>query len=807
MSETRRESLLRFLVATSLGVAVAWLSYRWRYGGLPPGVWEDVAIAAGLRPPVATFPIAWHAIVGQLFRFLEPSQAVKVLLIGGHCALGVAAFLFYMLLASSLPSALVAVSRVWRGRLLAQLVLILGTVMFACTDPVWEAGQAFGPDIFLLMVILVVVRIFVNSTVRATRIGVMYLNMLLIGALCAETAFGFVLVLASLVVCFVKSRSNPDTIENPIGDPFVCAALMRRMTALAMLGWLAMASANAMYFRKIGGWDMYGWSGLEFVVRYLYHYVETVKAAATPSGWLLVMTVVIVPLIFSIACLGMALDDDKLLTPWQGLLYGAIGIMAFLQASGWRSFWFWTWTGGSAPSVGSGLLRCISAAINAQTATFALCVLAVEIYFRNHTRIAGTRYQDSVDNSRLASEVADSFQQVSRIGRLVMFCVPPIFLYFLLAGRVQPLTRAAVRMLNDGAWLAAEECQGVQYLFTDGSLDAAVEISAMEQGKRLYAVSTMAGNSPRERFLRTRGTEDPEDREMLDRNAVDTLRTWMRLKPARLPDFAFQLGFELWGRGIIPAHFGGLTARMKEFPDGIAESGNRAVHGLMDRVLKLYEKDGKLESISPMLRDRLMYLQWRLARLCRVRADSLEAHGKTEQSLSESLLADELDAHNAIFQRMRQQMEVARPESISLTPREGLKLGLERLNFKMAKTFALRVLASDPYDAPANFVVGMNHFADGQYGRAEIYFKKCLERRPNDPAVLNNLAVSLLRQNKFDEAETNVCRALEVYPGAQEAKRTLESIKKAKTEAKKMPYFPAGTTGGRVGAGMGTRGL
>ena len=90
MSEGRKESLWRFLVAASLGVAVACLSYLLRYGGLPPGVWEDVAIAAGLRPPAATFPIAWHMIVGQLFRFMEPAQAVKALLVGGHCALGVA---------------------------------------------------------------------------------------------------------------------------------------------------------------------------------------------------------------------------------------------------------------------------------------------------------------------------------------------------------------------------------------------------------------------------------------------------------------------------------------------------------------------------------------------------------------------------------------------------------------------------------------------------------------------------------------------------------------------------------------------
>ena len=122
---------------------------------------------------------------------------------------------------------------------------------------------------------------------------------------------------------------------------------------------------------------MNGWNGLEFLMRYMYHYVETVMAAATPSGWLLLVTVVVVPLLFSIMHINAALDDDKFLSPWHGVFYGVIGVVAFLQVSGLRSFWFWTWTGGSAPSVGSGLLRCISAAISAQLITVFPALLCI----------------------------------------------------------------------------------------------------------------------------------------------------------------------------------------------------------------------------------------------------------------------------------------------------------------------------------------------------------------------------------------------------------------------------------------------
>ena len=770
-------------MAALAGVVVALVSWLWRYDCLPPGIWEDVSVATGLRPPEAPFPLVWHMVVGKLFQWVEPARAVRSLLIGGHCALGVASALVYLILWETLPTIVLAAQRVWWGRLVAQLVLFQGVFLFACADPIWEAGQVFGPDIFLLIAILAVVYIFVRNCVRETKIGVMCWDMLLMGMLCAETPFGFVLVFGSIVVCYVKSRNNPDTIENPLGDPFVRAVVMRRMTALAVIGWLAMAAANSFYFMHREGLEVYSWTGFEFVLHYLYHYFEVAKSAATLSGWLLIVVVVCVPLVFSLSCMGTAADDDRFLPSWHWALYVVMGGISFLQVAGWRSFWFWTWTGDSSFSVESGLLRCICSTLSAQTATYALCVFAVETYIRNYFRIAGFKYQDSIEGTRFGAQMALSFRQVSRVGRFIMFFEPLVFLAVLLPWRVQPLTREVVQILNETAWLAAKECADVRYLFTDGALDAAMELSAWEQGRRLYAVSTMAGRSARERYLRMRGTEDPEDRRMLGYNSVDTLRTWMRLKPSRLGDFAFQLGFELWGRGLIPAKLAGVSARLVDYPKGVAEAGIQAVHALMDRILRLYELDEKLESISPFLRDRLSYVQWRLARLCRARADSLESHRKAEESLAESQLSDKLDEKNSVFQKMRQRLEMAAGGSMHLTPREGLKFGLEHANFRMAEMFAHQVLAADPHDVSANFVVAMNYFSKGQYGRAEIYFKKCLERRPNDPAILNNLAVAQLRQDKIDDAEANVRKSLAAFPDAQEAKRTLNTILKKQEEA------------------------
>ena len=73
----------------------------------------------------------------------------------------------------------------------------------------------------------------------------------------------------------------------------------------------------------------------------------------------------------------------------------------------------------------------------------------------------------------------------------------------------------------------------------------------------------------------------------------------------------------------------------------------------------------------------------------------------------------------------------------------------------------------------------MDYFLSHDYARAEPYLKHCLESRPDDPAVLNNLAVVYLRLYRFEDAEKYAQAALKRLPNSPEIKRTLESIRKA----------------------------
>ncbi|MBQ6339149.1 MAG: tetratricopeptide repeat protein [Kiritimatiellae bacterium] len=786
MRLVRKRTLARWTLALLLGGAVAALSWWWRYAWLPPGVWEDVAVAAGLRPPEAPFPLLWHALAGQLFRWLDAARAIRVLLLAGHCALGVAAVFFFLILDALLP-------KVFRGRMqrmgwsrwIVRMLLVQGVLLFVCSDPVWEAGQVFGPTMMHLLLLLLAVLVFLRVAWARGVISGWYWTMAFLGMLGAETPLGILLAIGCLVVCRLRAESNADKWVNPMADPFVRTVTMRRMTLAAAAGWLVVAGGNTAFFCLSDGLEAHDMTGFLYAVSYLFQYAKVLGAAATPAGWMLFVIVVLVPLVLSMIHVGAATDDDKFLPYWYAVFFTMTGLVSFLQLAGWRSFWFWTWTG-EQEAVRSLLMRCLCSLLNAQTAMYALCVLGVEVFFRNYRRIAGIKFQDSVEETALGADTASSFRRFDRWSRFFVRVEPLVLLALVVPYRAQPVSRAIMRTLYDCARQTAAECQDAKYLFTDGTMDTAVELCAREQGRNLLVLSMSSGGSDREQYIRRRGAEDEEDREMLAFSAVDALRTWLRLKSARMDGVALQLGFELWARGKMPPPpVAGLVARPAGFPEGLPESAAKEADALANRMLDIYNEDEELETTSPELRDMFVRIQWRLARMCRVRADKLDADKQTEAAVRESKLADELDKRNAAFKKIRQQLEMLGRSGSRLTPREGLKLGMDRADFRMAEMFARQVLVSDPDDLAANFVMGMYHFGNGQYGRAEVYLRKCLEQRPDEWTILNNLAVAQLRQGLLAEAEENARHAIRSNPDAREAKRTLENILKAKAEEDK----------------------
>ena len=102
----------------------------------------------------------------------------------------------------------------------------------------------------------------------------------------------------------------------------------------------------------------------------------------------------------------------------------------------------------------------------------------------------------------------------------------------------------------------------------------------------------------------------------------------------------------------------------------------------------------------------------------------------------------------------------------------------------MASSYAKDVYAQDENNVAANFALGMGHLSDHRYDLAEKSLKRALKNAPDEPAILNNLAVVLIRLDRFDEAESNAVKALKILPQSREIQETLRRIRELKEEQK-----------------------
>ena len=762
------------------------LSWLWAPSFIPPDIWEDVAVAACLRPPEAAFPLLWHALVSPLFKWFGMARTLQILQIAGSVSLGILALMAGSLFNRLLPGLLRFDMRQFSwSRRVVRFVLLQAVVFFCCADPVWRACRYFSPTTLHLLLTLPAVGLLLRF-LQTGFIPYVYWSASVMGLLAANTPVGIALGLAAGVLSYWKALLSEDMTTNPLANPLVRVVVQRRMTGFFFIGLLVGATANTSYFLAHDGLAALDWSGLMYIVHYLHRYVQITADMATPLGWLFITLVGFVPLIVSLYLLKKSTDEDQFLPYWCGLAFIAIGLLSFSQVAGFRTFWFWTWIK-SAEVVKSGYLLSFCSFLCALSAAYALCVLGVEVYFRNNRRIADQRFQDAAEEP-LGAATLQSFKRIERLTRSALVLEPLVVLLCIIPFRYQPLERRMLDIVGEAVQLTARECRGVERLFTDGALDPAVEISAATDGHPLKALSMLGGGTPREIWLRTRDAADEEDRTVLATGVADALRTWVRDKTNRVHAIAVQLGFELWKREKIPMPIGGgLVARPASATAFDPAAGRQTATNLAERILACYKNDKPATIDDRRLRDAFTFVQWRLSTLCRVRADALDQKGQTLDALAESELADALDDQNETFSRIRNRMDwAAQQRGGRLSPREGLKVGLDHANFSMARVFAQQVLQSDPDDSPANFAMGMNYFVQEQYGRAEVYLKRCLVRRPNEPAVLNNLAVAQMRQGRLDEAETNATRALKSLPTSTDILRTLKSIqdrKRKQTEA------------------------
>ena len=171
--------------------------------------------------------------------------------------------------------------------------------------------------------------------------------------------------------------------------------------------------------------------------------------------------------------------------------------------------------------------------------------------------------------------------------------------------------------------------------------------------------------------------------------------------------------------------------------------------------------------------------------MCMYRGEKDDLTGRAESAIEEAKMAKSLDDKNSIYKKLVETMEKRKAMMLqSLTPREGLQLALVRADFTMGKTYAETIIGVDPDNPDACFALGMYYLKERQLSRAELFLKRCLIRRPREPAVYNNLAMLQIEQGRFDAARANIGKALEIIPGSAAVLDTKKALDEAEKTAK-----------------------
>ena len=751
------------------------------FPGLSPDVWNDAAVAAGLRPPTDIFPGFWRVLASALY--LKGVAAGNGLLLwAGRACAALTAGCAYLFLRSALALLVRGRLRYAVRRFVVQRgAAALGALFFVCADPVWRAGQAFSPAGLLTLLTLVQLVLFAGFLLNG-RLSAALGSMFLVGLLAAETPLGFLLLAGCWGVYLLALRHDALCERMPLLDPVAGPSAKWTLTLAWALGLVAGIAVNCVSFIGMEGLAASGKAGGDMPLMYLLCWWHQIVGAANALGWVLGLGVCALPCVVAAVMLPRAVDEESFMPYHVGAVFFCTGALAFAQVAMLPPLWFWSWTeaaGVNSPYLLQMLMLCASG-----TVVFALTVLGGDACCRNHARLAAQRFAELRDDEAGTASAVPT--RLKRGGLVVFFAAAALLVAGVVPGRALTRTRQMLAIVEDYVREVVEECGPVRWIFTDGSFDARFELEAAARGKTLKALSMMASNAPYQQYLRTRGVTDAEDAMSLSMGAPMVLRSWVRDRPERLRDAAVQLGFELWKRDgkELPVCSGVLARPAGMDPEACAAGVARAT-ALADRILDLYAAGGPERAAGRTVRDLFLFVQWRISRLARMRAERADRAGDAAVAMKDVKLSDALDGSNESLKSILTALERAKATTLKqVTPREGLQLALARADFVLARRYGEVILAADPDDPNANFGVGMSYYTQKQWTRAEEYLRRCLVKKPREPAVWNNLAMICLYTKRFDEAERHAKKALEFIPESAEVKDTLKEIAEARAKEK-----------------------
>lgn len=763
------------VIAMALGVVAVVLSVCLSYRGLHPDAWSECVVAAGLRAPESLVPGFWNPCAKAIFGLFGIARGTTVLVLLGKVFLGAIVAFGYLTFRQLLAILIrmVETNRIWSG-ILSRCACAVAAVLFLCADPVWTLGYYFSPALLEAFLFTLTVYLL-TSFLCSGSVRPAYLAMFLLGLLGAETPLGFISLAGFWLIFYLMLRKG-GLFHVKLLEPLMQQHSKWYLTFFWAIGLLIGVAVNILCFKALGGMEATGLTVGAIPLRYASQLWSAFWGAARYGAWIVGVGGTVLAFVLSVAMLRRATDLEYFLNYHVGIVFFVVGCLAYSQVSALHPLWFWTL--GDTFVVSSKLLLFLCALMCATAVLCALAVTAVDAFCRDHRRLAAQLDPDLEE--RLPAKGRTQNYLLPTVGFAV---VVVLLIAGALPGRTQKRTKEMLALIDDYVREVVTEAGEARFLFSDGQYDCGIELESARRGGALRCIAAQPSVRARHGHALTSLMEDEEDQLSAVVGGANVLRTWQRDKPERLDSCALQVGLELWrqraARSEYP-HVSGVLAKTVWPDEAEITGGILRTLGLAERVLKIYQEAGELpKDAGQTVRDLFLFMQWRLARLASVRSEIAGFSRRLVEAKDEASLAEALDDKNESLKRILQNMAQMREHTMrQMTPREGLHFALLRADFPLAHRYADSILDSDPQDPDANFGIGMDYLMQEQYNRAEPHLQACLDRRPSEPAIWNNLAVLQYRQGRFDEALANVHKALELAPRSTEVKDTLVKIKR-----------------------------
>lgn len=732
--EAGKKERLDRAMALLLGVVVALVAY------LTPSyidyrAWQPICEGALLRPPEFFQPGVYRIIVYVLMRVFGLGATVKILAILGPAALGVIAYQATRSVLAVLTTMIkVDVVRTEFRTVMLPVLAMVGSALFILSEPVLHAASILTPSILELMWAFLVIGACRNFLV-CSSMGWANWAVFLCGGLAMESLGGFALLVLGICISYRRVLTDPDQ-SFVLCDPVIFHVSKWTLTVLFLLGAGLVVGANAWFFAAHGG--LWSTAFLNYATM------------PDPKSVALAIGLVVTPLIVTFYMMPDSSDSEHFLPYAHGLLLIMIALLEIFVCCYPEVL--------AIENESAKMAILVAASL---TATAAIMTLLVDVYCRVQMHYP-----------RLTRAVV--FRLV--IAALVAVMVPR----YLGDG-----SRKLAATLDVVADEIVRESSGLKRLFSDGAMDALIELKAALKGERFTVHSMFSGHGDYEANLRCRGVQGDDDLSMMRIGASVAFASWVATDSPELKSSAAQLGFEIWkcNEKLAPMA-GALVTRLDDWPSESLTASRawgdefvRAImSGIFDRAYSTCHEKRLCEAFD--------MVKWRLGRMLELRAQEAERGGNHDTARELRRTVGQLDRQNGSLLKLRTFMNLVwNQDNLQLTPRESLKIALERANFRAARPHAEAVLSTDPEDVPANFALGMYHYVMKNFARAEGYLTEAHKGKPTDAAILNNLALVEMYLEKYESAEAHARAAKALKPEVKEIDATLREIANRKTSS------------------------